>query len=321
MSESKKYYWLKLKSDFFDDDTIKFIEEQENGIKYSNFYLKLCLKSLKTDGKLIRLVGETLIPYDINSLSKLTGVEFDTVRSAMQLFESIGLIKVLESGEIYLSQIDELIGSETDKAQMMRRLRAERKLDSNNVTPMLPEIEIDKEIEKEIDKEIDNNIYKKPQTEKPEVENPSVENQGQLNTNKQNTKKEKGKKEKSKTDIDLVIDETNYNDELKNMIYEFIKMRKTIKKPMTTIAVKRLINKLDKFTNNDKEKIQILDKSIFNSWQDIYPLKPEEKQDIEYEHELTYTADDFTPEQYDRLVRRQMSKEEMIQILKEKKNV
>ena len=34
MSESKKYYWLKLKSDFFDDDTIKFIEEQENGIKY-----------------------------------------------------------------------------------------------------------------------------------------------------------------------------------------------------------------------------------------------------------------------------------------------
>lgn len=40
-----------------------------------------------------------------------------------------------------------------------------------------------------------------------------------------------------------------------------------------------------------------------------------------YEHELTYTADDFTPEQYDRLMRRQMSKEEMIQILKEKKNV
>ena len=155
MSESKKYYWLKLKSDFFDDDTIKFIEEQENGIKYSNFYLKLCLKSLKTDGKLIRLVGETLIPYDINSLSKLTGVEFDTVRSAMQLFESIGLIKVLESGEIYLSQIDELIGSETDKAQMMRRLRAERKLDSNNVTQMLPEKEIDIEKEKEIKKETD----------------------------------------------------------------------------------------------------------------------------------------------------------------------
>ena len=154
MSESKKYYWLKLKSDFFDDDTIKFIEEQENGIKYSNFYLKLCLKSLKTDGKLIRLIGETLIPYDINSLSKLTGVDFDTVRSAMQLFEQIGLIKILDSGEIYLSQIDELIGSETDKAQLMRRLRAEKKLDSNNVTQMLPYIEKDIEIEKEKDTDV-----------------------------------------------------------------------------------------------------------------------------------------------------------------------
>lgn len=174
--------------------------------------------------------------------------------------------------------------------------------------------------------EYEYNIYEKPYNKKPEVENlgvenPSVENQGQLNTNKQKTNNKKEKKEKAKTDIDLVIDETNYNDELKEMIYEFIKMRKTIKKPMTTIAVKRLINKLNKLSNDEKEKILILDKSIFNSWQDIYPLKPEEKQDIEYEHELTYTADDFTEEQYARLVRRQMSKEEMIQILKEKKNV
>ncbi len=154
---SKKYYWLKLKSDFFDDDTIKYIEEQENGIKYSNFYLKLCLKSLKTDGKLIRLIGETLIPYDISSLSRLTGVDFDTVRSAMQLFESIGLIKVLESGEIYLSQIDELIGSETDKAQIMRRKRAEDKLGGNNVTKMLPYIEKEKDIDIEKDTDTEKN--------------------------------------------------------------------------------------------------------------------------------------------------------------------
>ena len=144
---------------------------------------------------------------------------------------------------------------------------------------------------------------------------------GQNDTTNTNVYTMSNKKEKAKTEIDLVIDEANYNNELKNMIYEFIKMRKTIKKPMTTIAVKRLINKLDKFTINDKEKIQILDKSIFNSWQDIYPLKPEEKQEVEYEHELTYTDDDFTPEQYDRLMRREMTKEEMIQILKEKKNV
>lgn len=285
MSESKKYYWLKLKSDFFDDDTIKFIEEQENGIKYSNFYLKLCLKSLKTDGKLIRLVGETLIPYDINSLSKLTGVEFDTVRSAMQLFESIGLIKVLESGEIYLSQIDELIGSETDKAQMMRRLRAERKLDGNNVTQMLPEKEIDieKEKEKEIEKEIDVAEITKCYEENIGLMTPAT--------------------------AELLFD--YLKDMNKDLIIQAIKIA-SINNKRTGRYIQGILNDWSK-----KGFKTLLD---IEQEQNTFKNKKEEKQE-EYEHELTYTADDFTPEQYDRLMRKEMSKEEMIQILKEKKNV
>lgn len=151
---SKKYYWLKLKNDFFEDDTIQFIEEQENGYKYVNFYLKLCLKSLKSDGTLIRLVGETLIPYDVKSLAKLTNTDVDIVRVAMDLFKKIGLIKVYDSGEIYLTQIKEMIGSETEKAQIMRKTRA-RKSIGNNVTRMLPECytEIEKDIDIEIEKE------------------------------------------------------------------------------------------------------------------------------------------------------------------------
>ena len=47
---NKKYFWLKLKEDFFEEDTISWIEEQQNGKEYSLFYLKLCLKSLKTNG-------------------------------------------------------------------------------------------------------------------------------------------------------------------------------------------------------------------------------------------------------------------------------
>ena len=164
MADNKKYYWLKLKSDFFEDDTIQFIEEQENGVLYVNFYLKLCLKSLKYDGKLIRIVGNTLLPYDVKSLSKLTGTDVDTVRVAMEIFKKIGLVEILNSGEIYLSQINEMIGSETDKAQIMRRKRAEQKLLSNNVTEELPkcytEIEIEKDIELDKDIEKDNNATK-----------------------------------------------------------------------------------------------------------------------------------------------------------------
>lgn len=152
---AKRYYWLKLKEDFYDDDTIQYIEEQENGVYYSNFYMKLCLKSLKSEGKLMRLVGDTLIPYDTKSLSKLTGVPVDTVRVAMTLFERIGLVKILDTGELYLTQMEEMIGSETDKAQIMRRKRAKEKLVSNNVTTTLPKCYIEKEIEKEKELYID----------------------------------------------------------------------------------------------------------------------------------------------------------------------
>ena len=127
MSENKKYYWLKLKEDFFDNDTIAFIEQQSNGVLYVNFYLKLCLKSLKTEGNLIRLVGENLIPSDIPSLARLTNTPEDTVKVAMDLFQRIGLVKIQETGEIYLAQIQEMIGGETNKAELMRRLRAKER--------------------------------------------------------------------------------------------------------------------------------------------------------------------------------------------------
>ncbi len=156
MPENKRFYWLKLQEDFFEDETIRYIEEQENGIKYSNFYLKLCLKSLRTDGKLIRLVGEMLIPYDVKSLSSLTGVDPDTVRCAMNLFQKIGCVKALDSGELFISQLSELVGSETDKAKIMRAARAREKAIGNNVTTALPDCYPEKEIEKEIELEKNN---------------------------------------------------------------------------------------------------------------------------------------------------------------------
>lgn len=163
MSQAKTYYWLKLKDGFFEDDTIAYIEEQENGIVYSNFYLKLCLKAIRTEGRMMRLVGNTLIPYDVKSLARLTNVSIDTVAVAMRLFEQIGLVERLETGEIYLSQISEMIGKETDKAALMRRKRAEERLkgnnSGNNVTPALPECYT--EIEKEIrDKRLETEIEK-----------------------------------------------------------------------------------------------------------------------------------------------------------------
>ncbi|WP_250674929.1 phage replisome organizer N-terminal domain-containing protein [Paraclostridium ghonii] len=160
---TKKYYWLKLKEDFFEEDAISWIEEQENGKDYCLFYLKLCLKSLKTNGLLIRNVGSMLVPYDIKTLARVTNTEPDTVRVAMELFKRIGLVQILENGEIYIAQLQNMVGSETSKAQLMRNKRQKEKKvieSGNNVTSMLPGSYLNEEncyteIEKEIEKEID----------------------------------------------------------------------------------------------------------------------------------------------------------------------
>lgn len=131
MSDNKRYYWLKLPEDFYDDDTIQWIEDQENGAAYVNFYLKLLLKSLSDDGKLIRYVGQRLMPYDVRSLARLTNTDTDTVRVALELFVNIGLIERLETGEIYMSQIDEMIGKETESARRKRKYRARKAIEGD----------------------------------------------------------------------------------------------------------------------------------------------------------------------------------------------
>lgn len=109
-----KFYWLQLKEDFFEDDAIQWLEDQKpNGRDYAYFYLKLCLKSLKTNGVLIRNVGKILIPYDNEKLAELTRTDFDTVTVAMELLKQIGLIEILENGEIYIRQLEKLIGSKS----------------------------------------------------------------------------------------------------------------------------------------------------------------------------------------------------------------
>ena len=163
---NKRYYWLKLNDNFFEDDTIVWLEEQENGKDYVIFYLKLLLKSLKEEGTLVRYVGERLMPYDTNSLAKLTNTPIDTVRVAMQLFIEFGLVKQMDAGELYLTQIDEMIGTETDSARRVRKHRAinnankEIKMLQCNDDVTKSNIEIDIELEKELEK--DNNVEQIP---------------------------------------------------------------------------------------------------------------------------------------------------------------
>jgi predicted phage replisome organizer len=164
--DTTKFYWLQLKEDFFDEDAIDWLEEQPNGKEYSLFYLKLCLKSLRSNGVLYRQVGNMIIPYDHMKLGELTKTNPDTVMVAMNLLLQIGLVEKLEDGKLYLTQVADMIGSQSKSAFKKQQQRLTRR----NETPLIEggqgvdicppkiekEIELEKELELEKDKELEN---------------------------------------------------------------------------------------------------------------------------------------------------------------------
>ena len=99
-------------------------------------------------------------------------------------------------------------------------------------------------------------------------------NDSSINLNKEKKeKKPSSKKEPTQTEIDEVINAYTSNEELKATLIEFVKFRKSIKRVMTTRALELLIKKLDRFANDDNTKIEILNESIMNGWNGIFPLK------------------------------------------------
>ena len=81
------------------------------------------------------------------------------------------------------------------------------------------------------------------------------------------------KERKKETNYDKIINSMVEDEEVKNSIYEFIKMRNLIKKPMTDRALTMLINKLEKLSSDKDIQIKILERSILKNWTDIYELK------------------------------------------------
>ena len=98
-------------------------------------------------------------------------------------------------------------------------------------------------------------------------------NTNDINNIKKEKEKKKTKKEPTQTEIDEVINAYTSNEELKATLIEFVKFRKSIKRVMTTHALELLIKKLDRFANDDNTKIEILNESIMNGWNGIFPLK------------------------------------------------
>lgn len=182
MSDNKKYYYLRLKDNFFDSDELKILESMKDGYLYSNILLKLYLRSLKNDGKLV--VNER-IPYNSEMLASVTGHQVGTIKQALSMFKELGLIEVLENGAIYMLDIQNFIGkgsTEADRQRLYdRRISVERKQNkltqSRNLEEICkkstPEIEIELEKDIEIEKEIHSSA-KSTTTKRKRFEKPTL---------------------------------------------------------------------------------------------------------------------------------------------------
>ncbi len=155
MAEVKKYYWLKLKKDFFKRHDIRIIEEMPNGKEYVLLYLKLLVESISHEGCL--RFSDT-IPYNEQMISTITNTNIDIVRTAMKLFEQLHMIELLDDETIYMSEVNNLVGTETEWAKKKRIYREKQSLieDKQKTAKGLEKDIVRQEKEKEI--EIDKDI-------------------------------------------------------------------------------------------------------------------------------------------------------------------
>ena len=168
---SKRFYWLKLKRDFFKRHDIRIIESMPNGKDYILFYLKLLCESVDHNGEL-RFSEQ--IPYSEEMLSTVTDTNIDIVRSAIKVFTQLEMMEILDDGTIFMQEVQKMIGSaaNNENANRQRRHREKLKIAQTQLLPDryagVTKSNESKSIETDIEKEKDiENVGKSDHSEKP----------------------------------------------------------------------------------------------------------------------------------------------------------
>lgn len=250
---AKRYYWLKLPKDFFEDKAIKRLRQIAGGDTYTIIYLKMLLKSMEDDGKLFyEGIEDTIcdeIALDINENA-------DDVQVTISYLEKKGLLIVTDS-EVELTRLTEMVGSESAVTERVRKHREAQKLLQCNASVLQGNtIETKCNTEKEIEKEIEKDI--------------------EIDTKK--------KKKSAKADLNGMIDSFTGNEELREALKAFLDMRKSIKKPIQTeYAFKLALNKLKQLSDIDSIRIEIVNQSVEHNWRTFYSVQNSYRANTEVE--------------------------------------
>ncbi len=163
MTENRRYYYLKVKENFYDSEAMKILENMQDGMIFSNLLMKMYLMSLKNNGILMLTDRK---PHTPQTIATCTRHQTGTVERAIQIFMELGFVEMLNDGAMYMSDIQLLIGQSSTEGERKKRerMRLQEKnllpaqvdicppISEVNKSPSILEIELEKdtEIEKEI---------------------------------------------------------------------------------------------------------------------------------------------------------------------------
>lgn len=153
----KKYYWLKMTDQFFEDKAIKKLRKIAGGDTYTIIYLKMLLTAIKQGNK---MYFEGIEDDFMEELALELDEDTDNVKVTVSYLKSKGLIEVLGADEILLTQCAEMVGSETDAARR-KRLQRDRERNRAIGSDPVPALEEKSEVvveEKPAKKKAENTI-------------------------------------------------------------------------------------------------------------------------------------------------------------------
>jgi predicted phage replisome organizer len=237
MADSKRYYYLKLKEGFFESDEIKILESMKDGYIYSNILLKLYLKSLRNEG---RLMYRNVIPYTPEILSTLVGHPVGVVEKSLEIFEKLGLTETLDNGAIYMMDIQNFIGKSSTEADRQRA------------------------------------YYNKVQTEKIQLEGAQVPVTEITEANQEVPKEEKPEEPKSKSEDTMqlfqrLVPEYDIPESVKGKLKLWIQYKMERKEPYKEQGMKSLLRKVEKQsrTYGENAVCELIEDCMGNTWKGI----------------------------------------------------
>jgi predicted phage replisome organizer len=249
--------WIKIVTDVFDDEKIRFIETLPQGDSIIVIWFKLlCMCGKSNKGGFLMMTDK--IAYTDEMLSSIFNKDIKFIQLCINTFKSLDMIEIINNKYFIsnwekhqsIEKLEQIRESTRKRVARYREKQQQIELGCNvTVTQDVTQCNaIDKDKDK--DKDIDN-IYI------------GDENSNELPKKYLSIKKQ--------------IEDFTQDKELQEALNQFVLMREKIKKKLTNYAFFRLLNKLGKLSTDTNKQIEILNRSIEKSWSDIYPLENSNK--------------------------------------------